>query len=194
MSCLNKTIDPVAGQMLAKAQQDQVETVWQRFEDQQPQCGFGLLGLCCRHCNQGPCRIDPFGDGPQLGICGANADLIVARNLLRQVAAGAAAHVDHAYEALETLAIAIEENTPYSIKDSAKLQSVASKLGIESNGKSDTEIAKEVLEVLYADFASHTNTAMRYLTATAPPERVATWQKLGVLPRNPDREITKQGH
>ena len=26
----------------------------------------------------GPCRIDPFGEGPQVGVCGATADLIVA--------------------------------------------------------------------------------------------------------------------
>ena len=25
-----------------------------------------------------PCRIDPFGDGPQLGVCGANANTIAA--------------------------------------------------------------------------------------------------------------------
>lgn len=101
-----KTIDPAAEVLIAKAARDNVETVWDRYEAQQPQCGFGSLGLCCRHCLQGPCRIDPFGNGPQAGICGATAEVIVARNLLRQVAAGAAAHVDHAYEAVEALELA----------------------------------------------------------------------------------------
>ena len=62
---------------------------------QQPQCGFCELGLSCRICVMGPCRIDPFGDGPQRGVCGADADIMVARNLARMVAAGAASHSDH---------------------------------------------------------------------------------------------------
>lgn len=194
MGYQDKTIDPAAGQMIEKAKKDQVETVWDRFESQQPQCGFGLLGVCCRHCNQGPCRIDPFGDGPKYGICGADADLIVARNLLRQVAGGAAAHVDHAYEALEALEIATKEGAPYTIKDSGKLKAVAGKLGIETSDKSDKEIAKEVLAVAYGDFGNHTGKPMKWLTATAPKERVETWEKLGVLPRNPDREIREAMH
>ncbi len=194
MDYLTKTIDPAAGEMLAKASKDQVETVWDRFEAQQPQCGFGLTGLCCRHCNQGPCRIDPFGDGPQYGVCGADADLIVARNLLRQVAAGAAAHVDHAYEAVQTLELASEDGTPYSVKDFAKLKAVAGKLGIKAEDKSAQELAQEVVAVIYADFANHTQQPMHYLTATAPQERVETWRKLGVLPRNPDREIREALH
>jgi len=74
--------------MLDVAKKAKVQTVWDRFEKQQPQCGFGTLGVCCRICWQGPCRIDPFGNGPDLGVCGANADTIVARNLIRGIAAG----------------------------------------------------------------------------------------------------------
>ncbi len=48
---------------------------------QQPQCGFCEMGLSCHICIMGPCRIDPFGEGPQRGVCGADADIIVARNL-----------------------------------------------------------------------------------------------------------------
>jgi len=188
------TIDPAAGQMLGKARKDQVETVWDRFEAQQPQCGFGLLGLCCRHCNQGPCRIDPFGEGPKYGICGADADLIVARNLLRQVAAGAAAHVDHAYEAIEALKMAAEEKAPYTVKDPAKLKKVAAKLGLVTEGKNDLDLAKEVVDIAFGDFGNHTGAPMKWLTATAPAERVETWEKLGVLPRNPDREIREAMH
>lgn len=194
MDYTKKTIDPAAGQMINKAQKDQVETVWDRFEAQQPQCGFGLTGLCCRHCNQGPCRIDPFGEGPRYGVCGADADLIVARNLLRQVAGGASAHVDHAYEAVETLAIATEPGSPYTIKDTAKLMAVAGKLSIETTDRSDIDIAKEIVSVALADFSNHTGEPMKWLTATAPAERVETWRKLGVLPRNPDREIREAMH
>jgi hydroxylamine reductase (hybrid-cluster protein) len=88
-----KSVDQASLKMLNKAAQEGIETAWDRYEKQQPQCGFGLLGICCRNCNMGPCRIDPFGDEPQEGVCGATADTIAARNLLRMIAAGAAAGV-----------------------------------------------------------------------------------------------------
>ena len=83
-------------ELVEKAEEEGIKTAWHRWLEQQPQCGFGLLGICCRNCNMGPCRIDPFGYGPQRGVCGATADTIVARNLVRMIAAGAAAHSDHA--------------------------------------------------------------------------------------------------
>ena len=72
-----------------------LETAWDRYEAQLPQCGFGKSGLCCRHCNMGPCNIDPFGGEPKAGVCGADADTIVARGFLRTIAAGTSAHSDH---------------------------------------------------------------------------------------------------
>ena len=75
-------------QMLTRARDEGVTTVWDRLAAQEPQCGYCALGVSCRNCSMGPCRIDPFGEGPQLGVCGASADLIVARNLGRTIAAG----------------------------------------------------------------------------------------------------------
>ena len=63
------------------------ETAFQRTIDQKVKCGFGLQGVCCRLCSNGPCRVTP--KSPR-GICGADADTIVARNFLRAVSAGAA--------------------------------------------------------------------------------------------------------
>ncbi|HEX3031038.1 MAG TPA: hypothetical protein VHS59_02165 [Bacillota bacterium] len=57
MERIDKTLDPAAGSMINKASGLGIDTVWDRFQSQQPQCGFGSLGLCCRHCDQGPCRI-----------------------------------------------------------------------------------------------------------------------------------------
>ena len=34
--------------VLAAAKKAGIDTVWDRFEAQQPQCGFGMLGICCR--------------------------------------------------------------------------------------------------------------------------------------------------
>lgn len=63
-----KSYDKVTQEGIKKAHSDGVETIWDRLEAQQPQCGFGQLGLCCRNCNMGPCRIDPFGEGPSLRV------------------------------------------------------------------------------------------------------------------------------
>ena len=78
-----RSIDPASQEMLAIVHKAGLETAWDRLEKQQPQCGFGELGLCCRNCNMGPCRIDPFGEAATKGVCGATADIIVARNLLQ---------------------------------------------------------------------------------------------------------------
>ncbi|KJR49527.1 Carbon monoxide dehydrogenase CooS subunit [Desulfosporosinus sp. I2] len=190
----HKSIDPAVLELLPKAALDGVETVWDRYEAQQPQCGFGTLGICCRHCVQGPCRIDPFGNGPKTGICGASADTIVARNLLRQVAGGAAAHVDHAYEAVEALELAAKGEINYNIADEKKLHQVAKGLGLEISGKSKADLAIEVVEVAYADLANHSKKPVQWLMVNAPKERIAVWESLGILPRNPDREIREAMH
>ncbi len=51
---------------------------------------FWTSGVCCRLCSNGPCRVTP--KSPR-GICGADADTIVARNFLRAVASGAACYL-----------------------------------------------------------------------------------------------------
>ncbi len=84
-------------ELVKKAKNDGVKLVFDRLEEQQPLCPFGLSGVCCKNCFQGPCRIIPGKS--ERGICGATADAIVARNLLRTVAAGATCHTDHAKEA-----------------------------------------------------------------------------------------------
>src|SRR5674476_1326048 len=89
------TINEDAQAMIDIAQREGIETVWDRLAAQQPQCGYCALGLSCRNCAMGPCRIDPFGEGPQKGVCGADADVIVARNLGRTIAAGSSSHSDH---------------------------------------------------------------------------------------------------
>ncbi|NCC94898.1 MAG: methyltransferase domain-containing protein, partial [Opitutae bacterium] len=118
--------------MLARARDLGLETVWDRYEKMLPECGFGELGVCCRNCNMGPCRISPFEDqGPQRGICGATADIIVARNLIRMIAGGAAAHSDHGRGVAEVfLSAARKETDAYHIKDTRKLLEIAPALDV----------------------------------------------------------------
>jgi len=112
------------------------------YEAMLPQCGFGETGLCCRHCLQGPCRIDPVGNGPKKGICGATADTFVARGLDRAIASGSASHSGHARHLAHTLKLVAEGRAPdYSIKDREKLHAVAKRLGIPTDGRTDNEIA-----------------------------------------------------
>ncbi len=75
--------DPATNTMVDIARSEGVATVWDRYKGQQPQCKFGMTGVCCRLCHMGPCRITPKADK---GICGADVDTIVARNLLREIA------------------------------------------------------------------------------------------------------------
>ncbi len=57
--------------------------LWGRYEEQLPLCAFTDNGLNCRKCFHGPCRINPFGDEPTRGVCGADRDQIVMENLFQ---------------------------------------------------------------------------------------------------------------
>ncbi len=179
--------------MLAKALEDNVETVWDRYEIQQPQCGYCEMGLSCRVCIMGPCRIDPFGEGPQRGVCGADADIIVARNLGRMIAAGAASHSDHGRDLVEVLEKVAEGKAPgYSIKAPEKLRRLATEYGIPLDGKDDLKIAAELAYAMQEDYG----TRKSYLTliSRVPEKRRALWAKAGIIPRGIDRETSEMMH
>ncbi|MBM4331582.1 MAG: hypothetical protein FJ117_10230 [Deltaproteobacteria bacterium] len=85
-----KTVDPISQELLRSASQRGIKVHWDRYERLQPQDGFLRLGLSCPFgCLQGPCRIDPFGRGPDRGICGLDRDGMVAALLLRLTVQGA---------------------------------------------------------------------------------------------------------
>jgi len=79
-----KTIDPISQDLLRLASARGLRLNWERYERQQPQDGFLRVGLSCPFgCLQGPCRIDPFGRGPDRGLCGLDREGMVAAMLLR---------------------------------------------------------------------------------------------------------------
>jgi len=189
----NKSVDKASIDVLKKAKKENMETVWDRWDAMQPQCGFGELGICCRICNMGPCRIDPFGEGPQVGVCGASADTIVARNLIRMIASGAAAHSDHGRDIAHALVLAAEGKTDaYTIKDAQKLRVIAEEYGIKTSDRSDKEIAKEVGEKALSEFGQQ-HGKLKF-TERAPKKRQDIWDKLNVMPRGIDREIVEIMH
>ncbi len=189
-----KSIDRATQEMIRKAERDGVETVWDRLEKQQPQCGYGQLGVCCKNCMQGPCRIDPFGEGPTKGVCGATADTIVARTLERMIAAGAAAHSDHGRHVVLAMYEALEHDAPYPIKDEKKLKAVAEKLGIETEGREIKDIAKDLVNVAFNDFGKQDEELIKFADSYANEKRKEVWKKAGVEPRNIDREIVECMH
>ncbi len=180
-------------EMLEKAKHDNVETLWDRYTYQQPQCNYGQLGICCRNCNMGPCRIDPFGRYPDKGICGAKADSIVARNLLLQIATGAAAHSDHGREIVYTLLqVAQGKVNSYKITDELKLRNIAKEVGIDPSQPVKT-VALELAIVMFHDFGRQIPVGLSFL-ARVPEKRFKVWEKCHIIPRGIDREIVESLH
>jgi carbon-monoxide dehydrogenase catalytic subunit len=188
-----KSIDNATNKMVEKAAAEKIITVWDRLEKQQPQCGFGELGVCCRNCTMGPCRINPFGDEPREGVCGATADTIVARNLLRMIAAGAAAHSDHGRDIVNTFYEAAQGHAgDYKIKDEAKLKALADEFGITQAGRTKEEVALDIAKLALEEFGT-TKGTLQFINR-APQKRKEIWDKLGILPRGIDREIVETMH
>nr|WP_028575134.1 anaerobic carbon-monoxide dehydrogenase catalytic subunit [Desulfonatronovibrio hydrogenovorans] len=182
-----------AREMINKAGEENIETVWDRLKQQQPHCGFCELGLSCTNCVMGPCRIDPFEYGPQKGVCGADADVVVARNFGRMIAAGAASHSDHGRDLLEVLEAVAQGRTPdYGLADPAKLKRIALEAGVAVEGKDDLEVARELAHILFEDFGSR-KSSLTFLSRV-PEKRIKIWEKLGVVPRGIDREVVEMMH
>jgi carbon-monoxide dehydrogenase catalytic subunit len=200
------TIDPASMQMIERAREMEVETIFDRAQSMKP-CNIGAQGTCCKNCSQGPCRL-PLpkggieGEDTRKGLCGATPETIAARNFARMVAGGAAAHSDHGRGVAETfLAAARKETEDYTIKDTKKLLEIAPDFGVDITveGKDGEildrdmdEIALEVGEKALAQWGQQTGevcTAKR-----APAARYESWKKLGVVPRGIDREIVEIMH
>ena len=135
--------------MLIRADELGIGTAFSRADDMVP-CNIGGAGMCCKICGMGPCRLTKDG---QTGVCGATIDTIQARNLIRAIAAGAAAHSDHGRDMAFTLkAVANGETEGYIIRDVAKLRTVASKYGIPIEKRSPKEIANDLADLYIAQF------------------------------------------
>ncbi|MEW5800678.1 MAG: anaerobic carbon-monoxide dehydrogenase catalytic subunit [bacterium] len=192
-SIADRSSDPASQLLLSKAAQEGIETAWDRYEAQQTQCGFGELGVCCRNCLMGPCRIDPLENGPQKGVCGATADIIVARNLLRMIASGAAAHSDHGRDVTEVLHLASQGKIAgYGVKDEKKLLALAAEFGIEAQDKSKEEIARQIAEAILDEFGTRKG-SLQFVNRV-PQKRRDLWNKLAITPRGIDREIVEIMH
>jgi carbon-monoxide dehydrogenase catalytic subunit len=183
-----------ARQMLRKARREGIETAWDRYAIQSPHCTFCELGLTCKNCNMGPCRISPKEGGKmQRGVCGADAHVIVARNFGRFVAGGAAGHSDHGRDLIEVLeAVAEGHTTAYRIADEGKLRRIAAELGIDCEGRETLAVAADLADACYSDFGSRKKEVG--FVCRVPEARKALWRRLGIMPRGVDREIAEMMH
>lgn len=159
-----------------------VETSFHRTEEQKVKCGFGLQGVCCRLCANGPCRVTP--KSPR-GICGADADTIVARNFLRAVASGAACYLHVVENTARNLKHLGE--TKGNIKGINALNNLAYEFGIteEDNHKKCIEVANKVLNDLYKPRYEK----MELVEKVAYAPRVEKWKELGIMPGGAKSEV-----
>jgi len=182
--------DPATLHMLTIASEAKVTTVWDRYQAQHPQCKFATDGVCCRLCHMGPCRITPKA---KLGICGADADTITARNLLREIAAGTAAHSDHGRMLVRTLRLVAQgQGGDYKISDPVRLREAALLFEVATTGRTDREIAGALADFFMTQFAwsEEPNATLRL----APERRQALWKELGIAPTGIDSSVVELMH
>ncbi|MCL2865143.1 MAG: anaerobic carbon-monoxide dehydrogenase catalytic subunit [Lachnospiraceae bacterium] len=159
-----------------------METSFHRVESQEVKCEFGLEGVCCRLCANGPCRITP--DSPK-GICGANADTMVTRNFLRAVSAGSGCYihiVENTARNLKNAALAKD-----TLKGTKALERLCDMFGISGGDvySKAIKVADAVLIDLYKpDFEK-----MDLTKKLAYPPRYKRWEELGILPGGAKSEV-----
>ena len=161
-----------------------ISTLFDRWKTQQPHCKFGLDGICCHVCGMGPCRIHQKAER---GVCGATAETIVARNMLRHIAAGAAAYIHQAKQAARTLQETSRGRTSFTI-DADKLRAVAGSLGLDTVGSVET-VAGSLAGLFFDEINSPTDKPSAFVRAFAPRRRLEVWEKLGVIPGGPQSEL-----
>ena len=174
--------------LLETAKKVGADTWQQRVKNQTPHCKFGEEGICCRICTMGPCRITP--KSPR-GICGCDANGIVARNYLRFTAGGAATHSDHGRSICHTL-YAAKEGGNYQVKDPEKLCRIAKEWGIETEGRDIYDVAHEVAETGLMEYGKPFG-VQRFLKR-APESRQKIWADQAIEPRAIDREVSQSMH
>ncbi len=182
--------DAASLKILAKAETENIDTCFARMDTQKNHCKFGTSGLCCRICHMGPCRITK---NAPLGVCGADADTIVARNYLREVAAGTAAHSDHGrHLVLRLKKVAEGKGGGFQIKDERALYKAAREYKIEIEGREKEEVALDLANILIADYTSQEE-KLKTLSL-APISRQNIWKNHDILPLGIDRLVVEAMH
>ena len=163
--------NPDVRALVEKAKEKRLETPHTRREKASI-CEIGRKGLCCNVCSEGPCRIT---EKHPYGVCGLNADQIVAKNLLRHVAAGVACYV----HVCENTARVLMNSEP---RDERILREVCERLGVDVDASA---LAKFVL----GDIHKPRWERSEIVEKLAPPKRMEIYENLGILPGGAKAEI-----
>ncbi|MDA8339415.1 MAG: anaerobic carbon-monoxide dehydrogenase catalytic subunit [Nitrospiraceae bacterium] len=190
---LMKSADEASEKIIEWGEAHKLETCFERAEKLK-QCPIGETGACCKVCHMGPCRlVGKNAEEEARGICGATLPTVAARNMVRMIAAGTAAHSDHARDmAFTLLAAATGEAKDFEIKDVRKLYRVAGYLDIEFEGRPVNDVAKDVALKFIEDFGRQKGEL--YYLKRAPKKTQERWRKWGVAPRGIDREVCEAMH
>jgi len=159
-----------------------VNTAFHRVDAQIMKCEFGLRGICCKLCANGPCRITQ--DAPK-GVCGATADVIAARNFLRTVAAGSGCYihvVENAARNLRSIGLA-----KGGLKGIKTLKRLCTMFGID--GRDDHDKAVKVADAVLADLYKPDFEKMVLTKKMAYAPRYKRWEELGILPGGAKSEV-----
>jgi carbon-monoxide dehydrogenase catalytic subunit len=195
-----KSIDQATLEMIEKAHEDGCSTAFDRAETTKP-CPIGAAGSCCKNCAMGPCRVPSYHGKDEnledkkarVGVCGATAETIGARNFVRMIAAGSAAHGDHGRRVVELFHSVAEGKAPgYQIKDEQKLLQLALEFGVTIGERTNEEIALDIAKIAKEDFSRQEGELL--CIKRAPLKRQEIWRNLGVVPRGIDREIVETMH
>ncbi len=159
-----------------------LETAHHRVPTQETKCGFGLQGVCCRLCANGPCRVTP---GAPRGICGASADTIVARNFLRAVAAGSGCYI----HVVENTARQLKNTGLHKdkIRSEKALNHLAELFGVTGTDKYD--LCVKVADAVLADLYRPEYEGMELVEKLAYAPRVKKWKELGIMPGGAKGEV-----
>lgn len=161
-----------------------VSTAFNRMGHQSTKCEFGQKGICCRLCSNGPCRIT---EKSPLGVCGANADSIVARNFLRSVAAGSACYLHVAEATAMRLKSIAAGNSPLSLRSPESVEKLAAMLGITQGYT--MEKAGQIADIVLSDLYLPRHRKMKLTEKLAPSVRFSRWQQLDILPGGAKSEV-----
>lgn len=189
-----KSATPAAEKIIEWGEAHGMTTCFDRAEKLKP-CPIGSTGACCSVCHMGPCRlVGKNAEEDARGVCGATLSTVSARNILRMIAAGTAAHSDHARDMVLTLmAVANGETKDFKITDERKLNRTAELLGIDfGNGRGVNEVAKDVATKLLEDFTRQKGELN--FVARAPKKTQERWRKWKIVPRGIDREVVEAMH
>ena len=184
----DRVCDAASIEMLNKAAVDCVDTCFGRLDSQRNQCTFGKNGVCCRLCYMGPCRITP--KAPR-GVCGADADTIVARNYVREVASGTAAHSDHGRHLVLLLKkVAEGKGGSYRIADEQALRYAARLYGIAESDRTKEAVALDLANLFVSEFNRQEDPLATL--KLAPVRRQGVWRNRGIQPSGIDRMIDRK--